>query len=93
MLWFLKYFRQQIGVLAQTAVVFLQKFDHNSGFWEKRQFFAENFQKSRKIVIIISTTGVDFMNQFRYGIYGQKLIWANIKYSFLWLSVLLNLRI
>jgi hypothetical protein len=31
-------------------------FDHNIGFWEKRQFFAKNWQKSQKIVIITSTS-------------------------------------
>jgi hypothetical protein len=35
----------------------MQNFDHNIGFWEKRQFFAENSQKSQKIVIITSVTG------------------------------------
>jgi hypothetical protein len=30
----------------------MQKFDHNIGFWEKRQFFAGNWQKSQKIVIM-----------------------------------------
>jgi hypothetical protein len=29
----------------------MQKIDHNIGFWEKRQFFDENFRKSQKIVI------------------------------------------
>jgi hypothetical protein len=33
----------------------MQQFDHNIGFWEKRQFFAENCPKSQKIVIITST--------------------------------------
>jgi hypothetical protein len=33
----------------------MQNFDHNIGFWEKRQFFAENCQKSQKIVIRTST--------------------------------------
>jgi hypothetical protein len=33
----------------------MQNFDHNIGFWEKRQFFAENCRKSQKIVIITST--------------------------------------
>jgi hypothetical protein len=32
----------------------MQNFDRNIGFWEKRQFFAENCQKSPKIVIITS---------------------------------------
>jgi hypothetical protein len=35
----------------------MQTFDHNIGFWEKRQFFAEICQKSQKIVIITSTPG------------------------------------
>jgi hypothetical protein len=35
----------------------MQNFDHNIGFWEKRQFFAENWEKSQKIVIITSTPG------------------------------------
>jgi hypothetical protein len=33
----------------------MQNFDHNIGFWEKRQFFAENCRKSQEIVIITST--------------------------------------
>jgi hypothetical protein len=33
----------------------MQIFDHNIGFWEKRQFFAENWKKSQKIEIITST--------------------------------------
>jgi hypothetical protein len=33
----------------------MQNFDHNIGFREKRQFFAENCQKSQKIAIITST--------------------------------------
>jgi hypothetical protein len=33
----------------------MQNVDHNIGFWEKRQFFAENCQKSQKNVIITST--------------------------------------
>jgi hypothetical protein len=33
----------------------MQNFDHNIGFWEKSQFFAENWQNSQKIVIITST--------------------------------------
>jgi hypothetical protein len=35
-----------------------QKFDHNIGFQEKRQFFAENCRKTQKIVIITSTPDV-----------------------------------
>jgi hypothetical protein len=33
----------------------MQNLDHNIGFREKRQFFAENWEKSQKIVIITST--------------------------------------
>jgi hypothetical protein len=32
----------------------MQKFDHNIGFWENRNFFAENCRKSEKIVFITS---------------------------------------
>jgi hypothetical protein len=35
----------------------MQNFDHDIGFWEKRQFFAANCRKSQKNVIITSTTG------------------------------------
>jgi hypothetical protein len=35
----------------------MQNFDQNIGFWEKRHFFAENWQKSQKNVIITSTPG------------------------------------
>jgi hypothetical protein len=31
------------------------KFDHNISVCEKRQFFAENWEKSQKMVIITST--------------------------------------
>jgi hypothetical protein len=36
----------------------LQTFDHNIGFWEKRIFFAENWQKSQKFFNIASTPEV-----------------------------------
>jgi hypothetical protein len=36
----------------------MQNFDHNIGFLEKRQFFAENCRKSQNIVIITSTPGL-----------------------------------
>jgi hypothetical protein len=42
---------------AQTTVSFCKNCYHNIGFWEKRQFFAENWKKSPKIVIITSTPG------------------------------------
>jgi hypothetical protein len=35
----------------------MQKLDHNIGFHEKHHFFAENRQKSPKIVIITLTPG------------------------------------
>jgi hypothetical protein len=35
----------------------MQNFDHYIVFWEKRQIFAENWEKSQKIVIITSTPG------------------------------------
>jgi hypothetical protein len=42
----------------------MQNFDHNIGFWGKRQFFAENWQKLQKIVIITSTPGVFMYDNF-----------------------------
>jgi hypothetical protein len=36
----------------------MQNCDHNIGFWEKRQFFRKNWQKSQKIVIITSIPGL-----------------------------------
>jgi hypothetical protein len=40
---------------------FCKKIVHNIGFGEKRQFFAENWQKSQKLVIITSTPGTDVL--------------------------------
>jgi hypothetical protein len=37
----------------------MQNFDHNIVFWENANFFAENWQKSQKIVIITSTPGTN----------------------------------
>jgi hypothetical protein len=48
-----------MAFFAQTTASFCKNCYHNIGFWEKRQFFAENWQKSRKIVIITSTPGAD----------------------------------
>jgi hypothetical protein len=48
---------KKLALLAQNTVSFWKIIDHNIGFWEKRHFFAENGQKSRKIVIITSTPG------------------------------------
>jgi hypothetical protein len=58
-LWFFKYFCQKIRrknwrIWLQTKLNYA-KFVHNIGFWEKRQFFAENCRKSQKILIITST--------------------------------------
>jgi hypothetical protein len=39
----------------------MQNFDHNIGFWENANFFAENCQKLQKIVIITSTPCLDGM--------------------------------
>jgi hypothetical protein len=44
----------------------LQKYDHNIGFWEKHHFFAENWQKPQKIMIITSTPGLLFTDTFLY---------------------------
>jgi hypothetical protein len=60
MLWFFKYFRRKIlrkywRFLLNLLLVFAKKIDHSIGFWEKRHFFAENWQKLQKIVIITST--------------------------------------
>jgi hypothetical protein len=40
-----------------TIANYLQKSDHNIGFWEKRHIFGENWQKSQKLVIITSSPG------------------------------------
>jgi hypothetical protein len=50
-------FDEDIGVfwLSSYCKYFLQKYDQNIGFCEKRHFFAINWQKSQKIVIITST--------------------------------------
>jgi hypothetical protein len=37
------------------AKIHMQKFNHSIGFGEKRQFFAKNWRKSQKMVIITST--------------------------------------
>jgi hypothetical protein len=43
----------------------LKKLDHNTGFWEKRYFFRQNWQKLHKIVIITSTPGGDYTTRPR----------------------------
>jgi hypothetical protein len=44
-----------LAFFAQTTASFCKNFDHNIGFWEKRQFFAEDWKKLQNIVIITST--------------------------------------
>jgi hypothetical protein len=55
---FAEKFSDKICVFYSKQSKIMQKFDHNIGFWEKRQFFAENCQKSPKILIITSTPGI-----------------------------------
>jgi hypothetical protein len=52
---------------------FTQNLDHNIGFQEQRQFFAENWRKSQKIVIITSTPVVKNAD-----LYIQHLQYANL---------------
>jgi hypothetical protein len=59
LLWFWKYFRsffrwKNWRFWLKTKVNYA-KFDHNIGFWENANVFAENFRKSQKIVIITTT--------------------------------------
>jgi hypothetical protein len=49
---------ENIGLFAQTNA----SFNKNFCFGEKRQFFAEIWQKSQKIVIITSTPGVNVID-------------------------------
>jgi WD40 repeat protein len=42
----------------------MKKFDNNIFFWKNANFFAENCQKSQKIVIITSTPDYLFINRF-----------------------------
>jgi hypothetical protein len=52
-----KKFSKKIGVFNSKRRQTLKKIDHNVGIWEKRHFFAENWENSQKIVIITSTLG------------------------------------
>jgi hypothetical protein len=52
-----KNFAKMLAFFAQTADSFLQKNDQNIVFLRKTPFFAENWQKSQKILIIKSTQG------------------------------------
>jgi hypothetical protein len=54
----------------------MQNFDHNIAFWEKRHFFAENCQKSQKIVIITSTPGRPGSRNSSCGFYISKGAWT-----------------
>jgi hypothetical protein len=56
---FVEKFGEIFGVFDSKQSWIIQKFDHNIGFWEERHFFAENWQKSQKIVIITSTPAAD----------------------------------
>jgi hypothetical protein len=40
-----------LAFFAQTTASTCKKIDHNIGCWENANFFAENWQKSQKIVI------------------------------------------
>jgi hypothetical protein len=53
---FAENFAEKFGNFAEITI-FCKKMDDNIGVWEKRQFFAENCQKSQKIMIITSTPG------------------------------------
>jgi hypothetical protein len=55
---------------AQTTATFCKNCDHNIGFEKNANFFAENWQKSQKIVIITSTP--DWGN---FCLLGDCLLW------------------
>jgi hypothetical protein len=55
---------KQLAFFVQTTASFLQKFDHDIGFQEKRHFIAENWGKSQKTVIITSTPNLLYLNLF-----------------------------
>jgi hypothetical protein len=81
MLWFFKYFRRKFR---QKNWRFWLKtklnypiFYHNIGFWEKRHFFAENCQKSQKIVIITSTPGCWQNNELIPGCRRHRTRWVD----------------
>jgi hypothetical protein len=48
---------RKIGVFDSKQSYIMQNFYHNIGFCEKRHFFAKNWQKSQRNVIITSTPG------------------------------------
>jgi hypothetical protein len=45
-----QFFRRELAKIAENC-------DHNIGFWEQANLFAENWQKSQKIVIITLVFG------------------------------------
>jgi hypothetical protein len=50
-----KFSKNIFAFFAQTTASFCKNCDNNIGVSEKRPFFAENWQKSQKIVFITST--------------------------------------
>jgi hypothetical protein len=54
----------------------MQNFGHNIGFREKSKFFAENWQKSRKIVTITSTLN-EFVKKIAHNV-AQPIFWSQI---------------
>jgi hypothetical protein len=81
-------FGENICIFCLNCCYFLQKFDHNIGFWENANFFAENLQKSQKIVIIASTPlfQCDAMFFFSFR------VWLNLHSSFVSASEEASLR-
>jgi hypothetical protein len=51
---------KKLAFLTHNKAKLCENFDHNIGFWENANFFADNWQKSQKIVIITSTPGAGF---------------------------------
>jgi hypothetical protein len=69
---------------AQNKAKLCQKIDHNIGVCEKRQFFAENWEKSQKMVIITSTPGHPGLGSISKGV---RISSENIGNSFECLNV------
>jgi hypothetical protein len=82
-----KKFGKNICVFCPNCCYFLQKFDHNIGFWENANFFAENLQKSQKIVIITSTLCFSVTRCFF-----SFRVWLNLRTSFVSASEEASLR-
>jgi hypothetical protein len=68
MLWFFKYFRRKfckkLAFLTQNKAKFWKKLIITLVFEKNANFFAENWEKSQKIMIITSTPGVEFSHIF-----------------------------